>query len=102
MRPESFKDKEGKGYQVTYQKFFLWMTKDGKEDGPYCIPCSTKDQLRELKEENGGWRCDNCLRVFPTNCLNCRDGTQIDTILVVCQKHQKRHDFDYSCHDWKP
>lgn len=54
---------------TSYKGSFLWITKDGKEEGPYCIPCSTKGEFNKLIEIAEGhwkdhWRCSKCNRMY--------------------------------------
>jgi len=48
----------------TYKDIFCFITKDGEEDGPYCIPCYTEGQLNRLikMEEEHWWECEGCKR----------------------------------------
>ncbi len=64
----------------SYQDIFLYITKDGEEYGPYCIPCSTKGQhnrLVKMKEVsiNGKnqWICEGCKRI-------CEEGQNLEEL----------------------
>lgn len=53
----------------SYQDIFLYITKDGEKHGPYCIPCSTKNEFNRLikierGQWKGQWRCEGCNRVY--------------------------------------
>ncbi len=66
----------------SYQDFFHYITKDGEEDGPYCIPCSTEGQLNRLikMEEvsvtgKNQWTCEGCKRLY-TEGENLKESQQ--------------------------